>query len=107
MLKQKINQEQDRVKVNLRKMENAINDLKDLEQKMTDLRNLTNIQTKSYNEQIAEIDSSEKLLKNEIASLLKKIEHHKELRNKAKSKIYILYFVEFFRISQMTNILYG
>ena len=86
MLKQKINQEQDRVKANLRKMEKAINDLKDLEQKMTDLRNLTNIQTKSYNEKIAEIDSSEKLLIKEITSLTKKIENHKELRNKAISK---------------------
>ena len=87
MLKQNLNQEQDRVRTNLRKMEKAINDMKDLEQNLTDLRKLTDIQTKSYNEEIARIDSSEKVLIKEITSLTKKIENHKELRNKAISKI--------------------
>ena len=87
MLKQNLNQEQDRVRTNLRKMENAINDMKNLEQNLTDLRKLTDIQTKSYNEKIAKIDSSEKVLIKEITSLKKKIENNKELRNKAISKI--------------------
>ena len=68
-------------------MEKAINDMKDLEQNLTDLRKLTDIQTKSYNEKIAKIDSSEKVLIKEITSLKKKIENNKELRNKAISKI--------------------